>query len=175
VNFEVVYSAAHAEFPDTEPLGGGKAVADYLIREWREQKPFPLTVLSPRSLGMTGPGGPRSVVAEPGRARRSAPLHELTELGYARFCRQFECAGTGEILRRNPHECVVLSNDISEGPDFAALGARGYRIVTIFHVDVVEFFTKFYLRGVVRPEIVAKFRWFGALPDVLRLAFSKAV
>jgi len=44
MNFEVLYSAAHAGFPDSEPLGGGKAVADYLIREWRKSEPFELTV-----------------------------------------------------------------------------------------------------------------------------------
>jgi glycosyltransferase involved in cell wall biosynthesis len=67
----------------------------------------------------------------------------------------------------------VLSNDISEGPDFAGLGGRGYRIVTIFHVDVVEYFTRFYLRGLIRPETAARFRWFRVMPDVLRLVFEK--
>jgi glycosyltransferase involved in cell wall biosynthesis len=147
----VLYSAAHAEFPDTEPLGGGKAVADYLIREW----PGPLTVLSPARFGLAG------------------KLADMGMLRYARFCRQFERAATSEILRYDPRQCVVLSNDISEGPDFSALGERGYKVVTIFHVDVVEFFTKFYLRGVVRPETAAKlYRW-PWLPDVLRLVFQK--
>lgn len=157
VNFKVLYSAAHAEFPDTEPLGGGKAVADYLIRGWREHRPFGLAVLSPKSLGV----------------RLPKPLAQLSELEYARFCREFERAATAEILKRDPQRCVVLSNDISEGPDFGALGERGYRIVTIFHVDVVEYFTRFYLRGLVRPEMVARFHWFGVMPDVLRLVFEK--
>ncbi|HVM59627.1 MAG TPA: glycosyltransferase family 4 protein [Verrucomicrobiae bacterium] len=157
MNLEVLYSAAHAEFPDTEPLGGGKAVADYLIREWQESKPFPLTVLSPKSLGSQLP----------------KPLAQLSELQYARFCRKFERAATAEILKHDPQQCVVLSNDISEGPDFRALGERGYRIVTIFHVDVVEYFTRFYLHGLIRPETAARFRWFGVMPDVLRLVFEK--
>jgi glycosyltransferase involved in cell wall biosynthesis len=164
VNFEVLYSAAHAEFPDSEPLGGGKAVADYLIREWREKQPFPLTVLSPKLLG-----------DEEAACPAVAPRHlaQMTELGYARFCREFERAATNEILKRDPKRCVVLSNDISEGPDFCGLGERGYRIVTIFHVDVVEYFTRFYLRGIVRPETVARFRRFRLMPDVLRLVFEK--
>ncbi len=157
MNFEVLYSAVHAEFPDTEPLGGGKAVADYLIREWREHQPFALTVLSPKSLGLRLPN----------------PLAQLSELQYARFCREFERAATAEILKRDPRQCVVLSNDISEGPNFRVLGERGYRIVTIFHVDVVEYFTRFYLHGMIRPEIAARFRWFGLMPDVLRLVFEK--
>jgi glycosyltransferase involved in cell wall biosynthesis len=168
---EVLYSAAHAEFPDTEPLGGGKAVADHLIREWNKQKPFPLTVLSPARFGLDGE--PRSVVAEIGRTRRSASLHEMSEHQYARFCRQFERATTAEILRRDPQQCVVLTNDISEGPDFAALGERSYRLVSLWHVDVVEFFTKFYLQSLVRPEMLTKFRRFALLPDVLRLVFEK--
>ncbi len=153
----VVYTAAHAEYPDSEPLGGGKAVADYLIRVWREQNLFSLTVLSPRSLDLALP----------------RPLTEMNELQYARFCRQFERAATVEIFKRDPESCVLLSNDISEGPDFDALGKRGYRIVTIFHVDVVQFFTKFYLRGIVQPETAAKYRAFKLLPDVLRLVFEK--
>ena len=130
---EVVYAAAHSEFPDTEPLGGGKAVADYLIREW----PGQLKVLSPARFGLAG------------------KLAEMSEWRYARFCRQFERATTDEILRYDSRRCVVLCNDISEGPDFAAL--KNYRIVSIWHVDVVEYFVKFYLRGLVRPETAAKF------------------
>ena len=186
MNFEVLYSAAHAEFPDSEPLGGGKAIADYLIREWREKRPFPLTVLSPRSLGMldrTHPypsqEGKATVCAPPleglgvGLFRPHKPLADLTEMEYARFCREFERAATGEILKRDPKHCVVLSNDVSEGPDFRVLGERAYRMVTIFHVDVVEYFARFYLRSMVRPETVARFRWFHMLPDVLRLVFEK--
>lgn len=135
---QVLYAAAHAEFPDTEPLGGGKAVADYLIREW----PGALTVLSPARFGLAG------------------NLAQMSEWKYAKFCRQFERATTAEILRHDPRQCVVLCNDISEGPDFAAL--KDYRLVSIWHVDVVEYFTKFYLRGLVRPETAARFcRWPG--------------
>ena len=162
MNLEVLYSAAHADFPDSEPLGGGKAVVDYLIREWRERNPFPLAALSPKSVGLWQAG--------------RLPYQRLTdmqELEYARFSREFERAATSEILKRDPQQCVVLSNDISEGPDFAALGERGYRVVTIFHVDVVEYFTRFYLRGLIRPETAARFRWFGVMPDVLKLVFEK--
>ncbi len=154
---ETLYVAAHAEFPDSEPLGGGKAVADYLIREWREQKPFPFTVLSPRSLKLSLPKA----------------LADMSELEYARFCRQFEAAATAEILKRDPRDCVILCNDISEGPNFAELGARGYRMVTIFHVDVVEFFTKFYVRNLVPAHVLARWRWFWVMPYVLRLVFQK--
>lgn len=153
----VVYAAAHADWPDTEPLGGGKAVADYLIREWRTANPFQLTVLSPKSLGLPV----------------TTPLTELSEWAYARFCRQFERAATTAIRQFSPNECVVLTNDISEGPDFAALGTAGYRIASIWHVDVVEYFTRFYLRNLVPPATLAQLRFFRFLPDVLRLVFEK--
>jgi glycosyltransferase involved in cell wall biosynthesis len=152
VKATILYTAAHAHFPDTEPLGGGKAVADYLCREFPDW-----TVLSPRSLGMMSAEG---LVSARTRTRRSASLHELNEFQYARFCREFERATTAAILQHDPASCVVLTNDISEGPDFAALGRRGYRVVSIWHVDVVEYFTKFYLRDWVRPETAVKFiRW----------------
>lgn len=154
---EILYVAAHAEFPDSEPLGGGKAVADYLIREWRDGQPFPLTVLSPSSLKLP----------------LAKALAEMGELEYARFCRQFEAAATAEILKHDPRECVVLCNDISEGPSFAALGERGYRLVSIFHVDVVEFFTKFYLRNLIPAHVAARWRWFSVMPNVLQLVFQK--
>jgi glycosyltransferase involved in cell wall biosynthesis len=157
VNPEVIYTAAHAEFPDSEPLGGGKAVADWLIREWSREQQLQFSILSPRSVGLT----------------LSKPLTRMSELEYAHFCREFERVVTARILERDQTRCIVLSNDISEGPDFATLGARGYRLVTIFHVDVVEFFTKFYLHGAVRPERLARFRQFWLLPDVLRLVFEK--
>ena len=150
----VLYTAAHAGFPDSEPLGGGKAVADFLEREcpgW--------TVLSPQAVRGGAAGTPYR-------------LTELSEWEYARFCREFEEAVTRRILEHSPRECVVLSNDISEGPDFSALGKRGYKVVTIWHVDVVDYFTKFYLRGWVRPETAARWeRW--PLPDVLKLVFRK--
>ena len=182
MNREVVYTAAHADFPDTEPLGGGKAVADFLIREWREQKPFPLTVLSPRSLGLdvaaavpSGAGGGTRRIAAGTAA--TTPLAEMSELQYARFCRQFEKATTEAVMRMNPRQTVVLANDISEGPDFAAL--KDYRIVSIWHVDVVEYFTKFYLRGLVRPERAAHFPWprivFGKQRDCVRHAMRIVV
>ena len=157
MNFELLYSAAHAEFPDTEPLGGGKAVSDYLIRKWRIHAPFSLTVLSPHSLGIP----------------LAKPLTQMKEREYAAFCRLFENAVTSEILKRDPDQCVVLSNDISEGPNFALLGERGYRVVTIMHVDVLEYFARFYLRNLVPLPRLARFRRFSWLPDVLKLVFQK--
>jgi hypothetical protein len=156
VTTTLLYAAAHADFPDTEPLGGGKAVADHLIQKWREESRLSLQVLSPRSL----------------RLPLAKPLVQMSELQYARFCRDFEQASLAEILRHDPRESVVLANDISEGPDFRVLGERGYQIVTIFHVDVVEYFTKFYLRNLVPPFLLTRWHSFPLLPNVLRLVFQ---
>lgn len=154
----LLYAAAHAEFPDNEPLGGGKAVADYLIREWQTHRPFPFTVLSPRAVGVLGNG---------------ASLTDLGERAYARFCRAFEQACTRKILTHDPARTVVLANDISEGPDVARLAQHGFRVVTIVHVDVVEYFTKFYLRDWIKPEWLTRWNSYRWLPDLLQLVFQK--
>jgi len=150
---QVLYTAAHAHFSNAEPLGGGKAVADYLERQHPDW-----TVFSPRSLNLSLP----------------KPLTDMTELQYARFCRQFEEVSTDAILQCDPRHCVVLANDISEGPDFRRLGEAGFRIATIFHVDVVEYVTKFYLHNLVPPEYLTKLRWRSRfVPNLLRLVFTK--
>lgn len=153
---KVLYAAAHADFPDSEPLGGGKTVADYLAREWRVSRPFEFEVLSPSSLGL----------------RLARPLVEMGEFAYARFCREFERATTARILGADPRETVVLTNDISEGPDFVALGRAGFRVASIWHVDVVDFFTRIYLRGRVTAERAAGWHRL-PLPGLLRLVFHK--
>jgi len=101
------------------------------------------------------------------------PLAELSEWEYARFCRQFERVTTEAILQHDPAQCVVLTNDISEGPDFAQLGKLGYRLVSIWHVDVVDYFCRMYLRNWVRPERAARWSRYRWLPDVLQLVFHK--
>jgi len=97
------------------------------------------------------------------------------EGAYARFCREFERASTAQILRHDPAEAVVLANDVSEGPDFAQLGARGYRVFTIYHVDVVAYVTAIYGRGWLAPETTV--RWYrrmrGLMPDVAGLIWDK--
>jgi len=69
----------------------------------------------------------------------------------------------------------VLANDISEGPDFAALGARGFRVFTIYHVDVVAYVAAIYLRGWVKPETTVRWygRWHKYLPEMARLIWEK--
>ena len=70
-------------------------------------------------------------------------------------------------------DTVVLANDVSEGPDFAAL--RDYRIFTIYHVDVVAYVADIYFRGLVRPETTVKWyrRLHWALPSISKLVWEK--
>ena len=127
-------------------------MADYLIRSCPQWQ-----VLSPHTTGLTLP----------------KPLVALSEWEYARFCRQFEQATTAAILQHDPATCLVLTNDISEGPDFAKLSRLGYRLASIWHVDVVDYFCRMYLRNWVRPERAARWSRHGWLPDVLQLVFQK--
>jgi glycosyltransferase involved in cell wall biosynthesis len=143
------------------PLGGGAAVFEHLVEEWSRTRPFELRVVTPAILGKTAPSG--------------GDLVKFGERAYARFCREFERASTAEILRHDPAQTVVLVNDISEGPDFAELGARGYRVYTIYHVDVVAYVAAIYGRGAIAPETTVRWyrrlRWL--LPEMARLVWEK--
>jgi len=101
---------------------------------------------------------------------------ELVNFGerrYAGFCGRFETAATAEVLRHDPARTRVLINDISEGPDFHRLAAAGYRLVTIYHVDVVAYVAAIYGRNLVAPERLV--RWYEHLPvgGMARLVFAK--
>ena len=176
----VIYTGAHGGFDTSRiPLGGGAAVMDALVREWSRTKPFELTIL--------GVGDHHDLphiqyVRLPVSIPK--PLTELGELEYARFCREFERASTEWLethvggVHRTP--TVVLSNDISEGPNFREVAAHGLPIATIFHVDVVEYVAKFYCHDWIKPERLTQlYRGLNGLrlaplaPDVVRLIFEK--
>jgi glycosyltransferase involved in cell wall biosynthesis len=158
----IFYTAAHGGFSrEGVPLGGGAAVFDHLVKEWTLRQPFVFRGITPSILGVDAPSG-RDLVSFSAR-------------DYGRFCRDFEHAATEEILRHDPASTIVLSNDISEGPDFAALAARGYRVFTIFHVDVVAYVSAIYLRGRIAPETTVRWhrRFRHILPSIARLIWEK--
>ncbi len=175
----LVFVASHVGYPmDRTPLGGGAMVGLQLVRHWRTDASWSLTVLG---------SGPDSPVADCDYHRLAGPeegLVDLGELDYARFCRNFETATTQWILSRKadfpPKETVVVVNDVSEGPTLEELKACGYQIVSIWHVDVVDYFNKLYLRRIVAPEKLTRLhermRSIGVdwiLPDMLNLVFEK--
>jgi glycosyltransferase involved in cell wall biosynthesis len=131
------------------------------VKEWNRTKPFSFRLIEPSTLGSSAPSA-RDVV-------------RFGERAYADFSRAFEKAATEELLRHDPARTVVLSNDVSEGPDFRMLHARGYRVFTIYHVDVVAYVADIYLRGLVSPERTVRwYRHFGALlPDMAKLVWDK--
>lgn len=159
---QVLFTAAHGGFlRENAPLGGGAAVYEQLMREWTRTRPFELRGLTPEILGADAPGG--------------RDLTGYSEGRYAKFSRAFERATTAEILRQDPSNTVVLANDISEGPDFDVLAARGFRVFTIFHVDVVDYVTRLYFGGKLAPETTV--RWYRRLrwlmPDMAGLVWAK--
>jgi glycosyltransferase involved in cell wall biosynthesis len=159
---KVLYTAAHGGFAgEAVPLGGGAAVCDHLVAEWNRTRPFEFELITPAILEADAPSG--------------GELVRFGESAYAKFSRAFERAATEEILRHDPSQVVVLANDVSEGPDFVQLAARGYRIFTIYHVDVVGYIAAIYLKGRIRPETTV--RWYprlrGVLPAIARLVWEK--
>jgi glycosyltransferase involved in cell wall biosynthesis len=161
-NRKIIYTAAHGGFArEAVPLGGGAAVFEHLVEEWSRTRPFELTAVTPGILGASAPSG--------------GDLVQFGERAYARFCRAFEKASTAEILRHDPAQTVVLANDISEGPDFAQLDARGYRVFSIYHVDVVAYVAAIYGRGAIAPETTVRWyprlRW--CLPEMAKLVWEK--
>lgn len=170
---------SHLGYPmERTPLGGGAMVGLQLVRHWKPDASWALTVLG------SGPEAPAMGVEYVRLAGREDGLVDLGELDYARFCRDFEEQTTDWILSRSnqyrPSETVVVVNDISEGPTLARLAAAGYKVISIWHVDVVDYFNKLYLRRFFAPEKLTRLherlRDMGAdwvLPDVLNLVFDK--
>jgi glycosyltransferase involved in cell wall biosynthesis len=163
----VLYTAAHGGFGGQAiPLGGGAAIAELLREEWKRTRPFELEMVSPHILGAQAPSG--------------EDLVRFNERQYAEFCVRFREASTREVLRHDPREAAVLVNDISEGPDFARLAEAGFRVVTIYHVDVVAYIAAIYLKGRIAParltrmwERLRRLRLDGPMPEILKLIFAQ--
>jgi glycosyltransferase involved in cell wall biosynthesis len=178
----LVFIGSHLGYPmDRTPLGGGAMVGLHLARAWSQEPALRLAALG------SGPEAPfaASPTAEYVRLAGVAEgLVDLSELAYARFCRRFERESTEWLLSRRaewpPQETAVVVNDISEGPDLAALKGAGYPIVSIWHVDVVDYFNKLYLKSLVAPakvtavyEALRRAKLSDVVPDVLKLVFEK--
>jgi glycosyltransferase involved in cell wall biosynthesis len=149
-----------------------------LVRHWAPEAGGRFVVLG------SGPEAPSRVAEYVRLAGRPEGLVELSELAYARFCREFEAGTTDWILSRRsefkPSQTAIVVNDISEGPTLGRLARAGYKVLSIWHVDVVDYFNKLYLRRFLAPERLTRLHerlraagvdW--VLPDVLNLVFDK--
>jgi glycosyltransferase involved in cell wall biosynthesis len=175
----IIFVGSHLGYPmDRTPLGGGAMVGLQLVRHWTPDESWRLAVLG------SGPEAPKPGVEYARLAGREEGLVSLGEFEYARFCREFETETTEWILSRSdefkPARTAVIVNDISEGPTLSRLAAAGYSVVSIWHVDVVDYFNKLYLRRFLAPEKLTRLherlRAAGVdriLPDVLNLVFDK--
>ena len=176
----IVFIGAHLGYPmDRTPRGGGAMVGLRLIRHWAASGFRELTALGS---GLEPPAAGVRYVRLP-----SGPgydLVRLSEFEYARFCRDFEAASTDWLLARRqelpPQSTTVLVNDVSEGPTLSRLAEAGYPIVSLWHVDVVDYFNKIYLYSLVPPQHLTKLYercrrigLSGAVPDLLQIIFEK--
>ena len=157
---EVIYSAAHGGFAKAAvPLGGGAAVYEQLLAEWTRTSPFPVHTITPSILGPSAP--------------TAAEIVAFGELAYASFSRAFGAATTAEILKHDPNKTAVLINDVSEGPDFETLARAGFRLFTIYHVDVLNYVMAIYGKGLVSPRTAATL--YAKIPKALRPAVLQLV
>ncbi len=179
---KVVFIASHLGYPlDTTPLGGGAAVGTRLVTVWGRREDVKLHVLG------SGPQSPApgiSYEALDGFGGPSRGLTSLNELEYGKFARRFEKESTRWVLSRSelfpPAETVVIANDISEGPAFRQLAEAGYAVVSLWHVDVLDYFARFYLGDLIAGsrlsllyEGLRKLGLSRGVPDVLKLVFEK--
>lgn len=132
---------------DAAPVGGGVTVLEGL--EPHLARAFDLTVL--RAAGQNAvveKDGVRRVdlcVASLAGRPPDAFLH-LPERAYARFALEWEAVLGRYFDGVEPAGALVLANDVSEGPPFARLAARGFLQAVLYHVCVAAFFARRYLR-----------------------------
>jgi glycosyltransferase involved in cell wall biosynthesis len=163
----LLYTASDSGFDLRHvPLGGAAPICAFLTEEWRKRSDFQFRLLSPEVIGAEAP--------------RDHDLLNYTTKQYIDFTFKFEEATTAEILRHDPRETVVLSNDMPDGPAFRLLAEKGYGVYCIYHMNMVHVFTSAILRGVIRPETAAAvYRSIDhspvrfLLPKVLKLIFLK--
>ena len=175
----LIFVGSHLGYPmDRTPLGGGAMVGLQLARHWKPDASWRLVVLG------SGPEAPAQAAQYVRLAARPDGLVELGEMAYARFCADFEAETTEWILARTrefkPADTAIVVNDISEGPTLGRLTRAGYKVLSIWHVDVVDYFNKLYLRRFLAPErltrVHEKLKAAGVewiLPQVLNLVFDK--
>jgi glycosyltransferase involved in cell wall biosynthesis len=167
---KVLMSAAHGGWnSEIEPLGGGAAICERLCGVWPQSADL--------SMQLLGSGPSASTTVEYERIPTLTGCHpaKLNEFEYARFCHTFEEQTTQRALELRPD--VLLTHDISEGPNFAKLANAGIRCIPIFHVDVVDYFNRYYLGDLLPPSWLTSLhrssRTWLPWPKLLKLVFEK--
>src|SRR5579883_2591157 len=96
----VVFIGSHLGYPmDRTPLGGGAMVGAQLIRHWAARLPgWPSFDLVALGSGPQAPAGVRYARLPEGEFEGRGGIVSLSELRYARFCRQFEKSATDWVL-----------------------------------------------------------------------------
>ena len=180
----IVLVGSHLGYPmDRTPLGGGAMVAVQLLRHWARMGGTRLVALGAGSQSPS-PGIEYHRLPAPVGQGDDPDLVRMSEWAYARFSRAFEKAATGFLSSRlaqfPPDRTVLIINDVAEAPDMAALARLGYHQVSLWHVDVVDYFNRLYLGGLLPPERLTRaFDFWDALrlgiflPDILKLVFRK--
>ena len=136
-------SATGALTTDAAPVGGGVAVLETLIPHL-ERAGFEITLLTPSREDQRD--GIRQTLAVPTlSAAEPERILQLDARQYARFALEWETALDRYFADIDPTGAVVLANDTSEGPPFAALQQRGFRQIALLHVIVADFFARRYL------------------------------
>ncbi len=170
-----ITAATGALSAESAPVGGGVAVIEALLPGLRER--FEVTLVTPgrhpiRSLG-------RQILPVPTLAESNPErLLRLNAREYARFALEWETALEDYFEEIEPEGAVVLANDISEGPPFERLAARGFRQIAVFHVVVADFFAQRYLpvgaaAGARLWRAAERLRLARAAPGLARLVWRK--
>ena len=144
-------------------------MCERLCRAWAGRSDVQVTLLGS---GPLAPAGVKYCRVACGEER---PPTALSEFEYAGFSRRFEREATRLLVSEVRPDAVVV-HDLAEGPDFVGLARAGLACITVLHVDVVEFFTRMYMRRLVSAPVATRWhrrlrRW--PIPDVLRLVFDK--
>lgn len=197
-SLKIVMLAAHGGSDSNKiPLGGGAAICERLLQAWKNVEGLQITLIVPGYYGSPNSSTIDSVTenaiaATPADTEQEEYVPQITtiqipllkegetpcnlsEFRYAKFCRQFEKASTQKILELKPD--IVITHDISEGPNFKLLHQHKIPCIPIFHVDVVDFFCRMYLKEYCTPQkctnLWERIRFLPIVPDILRLVFDK--
>jgi glycosyltransferase involved in cell wall biosynthesis len=173
---KVVFIGAHLGFPTALPLGGGAVVGDRLVREWAPLLQEELLVLG------AGPRPPADGIRYARIGRLQNGDFDPTRLsvgGYARFCEAFSQQALA-ALEAEGRPAAVYLNDISEAPQVETVGALAARVISLWHVDVADYFGRIALRseraalwGPRVYEALRRWGWTRVFPRVLRLVFER--